>query len=315
MAHVIRNDGRLALALQGGGSFGAFTWGVLDRLLEEGTEFDAISGASAGAVNAVLLASGLQRGGREGARDALRGFWEDVGHAPGLPPFVLSALNASAQFITPYNYPLNMNPMRGLLAKHVDFDRLREEPPMRLLIAATRVRDGAPIIFREDEVSLDAVLASACLPLLQRAVEINGEAYWDGAFSANPPLRRLAIDTGAEDILLVQIMPEEEDKVPHSHAEITHRAQMIAFNASLQHELQALEDLRASTDGTKALLSPSSRKLRHLRLHRIAAADSVADLNGRSMMDTSPGLLRELHDAGREAASGWLFRHETKQAA
>ena len=269
---VIRNsqERRLALALQGGGSFGAFTWGVLDRLVEDHVELDAISGASAGAVNAVLLASGMQRGGPEGARAALTGFWADVAKAPGLPPFMLNALAASAQFISPYNYPLNLNPMRDLLLRHVDFDRLRAHPPMRLFIAATRVRDGSSVIFREVEVSVDVVLASACLPLLHRAVEIDGEAYWDGAYSANPPLRRLATETAAEDILLVQIMPEEEDRVPHSSSEMTQRAQMITFNASLQHELQSLEDLRASCNGTKAVFSPICRKLRrqHLQARR-----------------------------------------------
>ncbi|HME24809.1 MAG TPA: patatin-like phospholipase family protein [Acetobacteraceae bacterium] len=306
---------RLALALQGGGSFGAFTWGVLDRLLEDHVEFDAISGASAGAVNAVLLASGMQRGGPKGARAALTGFWTDVARAPGLPPFMLSALAASAQFLSPYTYPLNLNPMRDLLVKHVDFERLRQQPPMRLFIAATRVRDGSPIIFRESKISLDVVLASACLPLLHRAVEIDGEVYWDGAFSANPPLRRLAIETAAEDILLVEIMPEEEEKVPHSSSEITQRAQMITFNASLQHELQALEDLRASCNGTKAVFSPICRKLRRQHLYRLAATDSVEDLSLHSMMDTSAALLRNLHDAGRDAASAWLAREETEQAA
>jgi len=308
-------DRRLALALQGGGSFGAFTWGVLDRLLQDHVAFDAISGASAGAVNAVLLASGMQRGGPEGARAALTGFWADVAKAPGLPPFMLNALAASAQFISPYNYPLNLNPMRDLLLRHVDFDRLRAHPPMRLFIAATRVRDGSSVIFREVEVSVDVVLASACLPLLHRAVEIDGEAYWDGAYSANPPLRRLATETAAEDILLVQIMPEEEDRVPHSSSEITHRAQMITFNASLQHELQSLEDLRASCNGTKAMFSPICRKLRRQHLHRLAATDSIEDLRSHSMMDTSAALLRKLHDAGRDAASAWLARQELEQAA
>ena len=315
MAIWDRNERRLALALQGGGSFGAFTWGVLDRLLEDGLAIDAISGASAGAVNAVLLASGLQRDGRTGARKALTDFWEDVANAPGLPAYTLSALAASAQFISPYNYPLNINPMRDLLKKHVDFDGLRQHPPMRLFIAATRVRDGAPMVFRETEISLDVVLASACLPLLHRAVEIDGEAYWDGGFTANPPLRCLATDTGAEEILLVQIMPEEEDKVPQSSLEITHRAQMITFNASLQRELQALEDLRANCNGPTALLSSNCRKLGRLHLHRIAATDSVNDLNSHSMMDTSPALLRKLHTAGRSAAYAWLARQETQQAA
>ncbi|HKM64597.1 MAG TPA: patatin-like phospholipase family protein [Acidisphaera sp.] len=315
MADRKRQQGQLALALQGGGSFGAFTWGVLDRLLEDGTEFEAISGASAGAVNAVLLASGLQKGGARGARAALDGFWHDVADTPSLPSFALTALAASTQIVSPYYHnPLGLNPLRDLLAKHVDFDRLRAAPPVRLMIAATRVRDGGLRIFREDEVSLDAVLASACLPTMQRAVEIDGEAYWDGAYSANPPLRRLAIETEAEDILLVQIMPEEVDTVPHLPSEIAQRANLISFNASLQHELQALEDLRAGCHGATALFSPTGRKLRRLQLHRLAAMDWVSDLGARSMLDTSPTLLTELHDAGREAASDWRAG-ETRQAA
>jgi NTE family protein len=313
MAIWDRNERGLTLALQGGGSFGAFTWGVLDRVLEDGLAIDAISGASAGAVNAVLLASGLQRDGRTGARKALAGFWEDVANAPGLPASTLSMLAASAQFISPYKYPFNINPMRNLLDRHVDFDRLLQDPPMRLFIAATRVRDGAPVIFRETETSIDAVLASACLPLLHRAVDIDGEAYWDGGFSANPPLRRLALETSAEEILLLQIMPEEEEKVPQSSLEITHRAQMITFNAALQRELQALEDLRANCTGVTALFSPNCRKRR--RLHRISAADSVEDLHSHSMMDTSAALIRKLHVAGRCAAFAWLARQETQQAA
>src|SRR5271166_6039924 len=237
MADRKRQQGRIALALQGGGSFGAFTWGVLDRLLEDGTEFDAISGASAGSMNAVLLASGLQKGGPDGARAALDGFWHDVADTPSLPSFALTALAASVPFVSPYYHnPLGLNPLRDLLTKHVDFDRLRAAPPVRLMIAATRVRDGGLRIFREDEVSLDSVLASACLPMMQRAVEIDGEAYWDGAYSANP------------------------------------------------------------------------------QLHRLAAMDWVSDLGARSMLDTSPTLLTELHDAGREAASDWRAG-ETRQAA
>ena len=315
MTDLANGDRRLALALQGGGSFGAFEWGLLDRLLEDEVGFDAISGASAGAVNAVLLASGLQRGGREGARKALTGFWEDVASGPSLPTFMLDALAASAHFISPYNYPLNLNPLRDLLKKHIDFDQLRQHPPMRLLIAATRVRDGGGVIFREKDISVDVVLASACLPLLHRAVEIEGEAYWDGAFTANPPLRGLAIETSAADILLVQIMPEETESLPHSSTEISLRAQIIVFNGSLQRELQAFHDLRSSINGPKAVLSPTGRKLRQQHLHRISAADWVENLGSRSMMDTSATLLRSLRDAGREAASDWIGRQETKQAA
>ena len=316
MAGLERKDGRLALALQGGGSFGAFEWGVLDRLLEEGAEFDAISGASAGSVNAVLVASGLQRGGPGGARATLAGFWDDVGETPSLPSFALSALAASVQFVSPYYHnPLGLNPLRDLLAKHVDFDRLRAHPPMGLMIAATRVRDGGLRIFREDEVTLETVLASACLPLMHRAVEIDGEAYWDGAFSANPPIRRLAIETEAEDLLVVQIMPEEIETIPHLATEITQRAHMISFNASLRREMQSLDDLRASCTGTRALLSPTCRKLRRLRVHRLAAMDHVPDLASNSMLDTSRTLLTKLHSAGRQAASEWLSRGEAREAA
>ncbi|HKM64594.1 MAG TPA: patatin-like phospholipase family protein [Acidisphaera sp.] len=315
MADRERQHGRIALALQGGGSFGAFTWGVLDRLLEDGAEFDAISGASAGSINAVLLASGLQKGGPDGARAALDGFWHDVADTPGLPSFALTALAASAPFVSPYYHnPLGLNPLRDLLAKHVDFERLRAAPPVRLMIAATRVRDGGLRIFREDEVSLDAVLASACLPMMQRAVEIDGEAYWDGAYSVNPPLRRLAIETEAEDILLVQIMPEEVDAVPQMPSEIAQRAHEIGFNASLQRELQALEDLRAGCHGATALSLPTARKLQRLRLHRITATDWVSDLGARNMLDTSPTLLTELHAAGRKAVSDGRA-DETRQAA
>jgi NTE family protein len=316
MTHLESHDGKLALALQGGGSFGAFTWGVLDRLLEDGAEIDAISGASAGAVNAVVLASGLQAGGASGARAALDGFWHDVAQTPGVPTFALSAFTASVPLVSPYYHnPLGLNPLRDLLAEHVDFERLRAEPPLRLLIAATRVRDGRLQIFREDDVSLDAVLASACLPMMHRAVEIDGEAYWDGAFSANPPLRRLAIESPVEDILLVQIMPEEVDTVPHLPSEIAQRANAITFNASLQHELQSLEDLRNGCDGARALFSPTARKLRRLHLHRVAATDWVDDLGTQSMLDTSPGLLTRLHDSGREAASQWLASAATQAAA
>jgi len=308
--------GRVALALQGGGSFGAFAWGVLDRLLEQGVGIDAISGASAGAVNAVLVASGLQRGGADGAREVLAEFWKGVGDSPRVPSFALSALAASAQLVSPYYHnPLDLNPLRDLLAKHVDFERLRAEPKRPLLIAATRVRDGNLRLFREDEVSLDAVLASSCLPMLHRAVEIEGEAYWDGAYAANPPLRSLAIEAPTEDILLVQIMPEAVDGVPHSSSEIAQRAHTMAFNAALQRELEALENLRAASRRSTALFSPTCRRLRRLRLHRLAATDWVADLGEQSMVDTSPALLHSLREAGRAAAAQWLEGSPAREAA
>jgi NTE family protein len=298
----------LSLALQGGGSFGAFTSGVLERLLEEpDLRFDMISGASAGAVNAVLLAAGLADGGREAARARLATFWARVGQAT---PIGLNALPAPmtefVRWVSPYQInPLGLNPLRKLLAQSVDFARLREHSPVRLLIAATRVRDGQARLFRENEVTLDVLLASACLPFLQPAVEIDGEAYWDGGFSANPPLRQLVVDTDATNVLLVQLLPDHGTHVPHLPHEISRRAREIAFNASLLHEQEAVEDLRRGCEG-RLFRSALCRKLDALGMHRIAAPDVVEGLARENPLDTSPLLLQRLHQAGRAATEEWL---------
>jgi NTE family protein len=308
---------RLSLALQGGGSFGAFTWGVLDRLLdEERIALDAVSGSSAGALNAVLLASGLAEGGSEIARRGaakrkLARFWKRLSEAgplswiaaataAGLPGFVIS----------PYHLnPFGLNPLRDLLREEVDFARLRSQPPpLRLLIAATRVSDGQLRLFRESEITLEAVLASCCLPQLHHAVEIEGEAYWDGGFSANPPLRQLAIDSEASDILLVQLLPTHEDGTPRNSTEIARRLSGIAFNEPLLKELEALEDLRALCRAQKVLPSKLCRKINRLELHRIAAAEAVPDLNRENPIHVDWPLLSRLHEAGVAAADGWLSR-------
>jgi NTE family protein len=233
-----RHPARLSLALQGGGSFGAFTWGVLDRLLEEeDLELDTVSGASAGAMNAIVLAAGLEAGGPAEARVRLDRFWHHLATSSSLPT-ALSALPA-ATLLSPYlTNPLDLNPLRWAVDEEVDFERLRANPPFRMLIAATNVKDGRLRLFRENEVTTNVILASACLPHIHRAVEIDGEAYWDGGFSANPPLRQLALDGDARDVLLVQIMPEETAEVPHLSADISRRSSAIAFNASLHRELQ-----------------------------------------------------------------------------
>lgn len=298
----------LSLALQGGGSFGAFTWGVLERLLEEpDLPLDMISGASAGAVNAVLLAGGLAEGGRDAARARLATFWERVGQAPPIGLAILPApMTELVRWVSPYQInPLGLNPLRDLLAQSVDFARLREHSPVRLLVAATRVRDGQARLFRENEVTLDVVLASACLPFLQHAVEIDGDAYWDGGFSANPPLRQLVVDSDASDILLVQLLPDHGTAVPHLPHEITRRAREIAFNASLLHEQEAVENLRRSCEG-RLCRSALCRKLDALRMHRIAAPDIVEGLARASPLDTSALLLHRLHQAGRAATEAWL---------
>lgn len=312
-----RGAARLSLALQGGGSFGAFTWGVLDGLLEAGhaAALDQVSGASAGAVNAVLLASGLAEGGADRARVRLRSFWERVGSlgrtgpwgVPQAAGFVLDAMQLSTRLLSPYQLnPLGLNPLRDLLAAEVDFERLRAAPPVKLMVAATRVRDGQLRLFREDEVSLDAVLASACLPYLNHAVEIDDEAYWDGGYSANPPLKQLALETAARDVLLVQIMPDHRDDLPRMPQDISRRLNEMAFHAAFKRELDAVEDLRAACAGPRLLQPEACRRLRRLRVHKLDAADWVPALAGHSMLDMGTGFLEELHDAGRRAAAVWL---------
>ena len=312
----------LSLALQGGGSFGAFTWGFLDRLLEENVALDVVSGASAGAMNAVLLADGLAAGGNEGARERLGQFWHKLAHAgPSLPVGsghgrgMAALFELSTRLASPYQVnPLGLNPLRQLLTEEVDFERLRAESPVRLLIAATRVKDGRLRLFREDEITAEVVLASACLPFLHHAIEIDGEAYWDGGYTANPPLRQLVLDSKARDVILVQLMADEHGGVPHLSPEISRRMLEIAFATSLQKELEALDDLR-DVCRHSLTLSPVCRKLQHLRLHRVSASDNVEHLERESALDTSWSLIARLRERGRVAAQEWVGKNPASRRA
>ena len=297
--------GRLSLALQGGGSFGAFTWGVLDRLLEEeDLPFDVVSGASAGAINAVVMATGLAKGGREEARARLEHFWTRVSEVA--PPSSNAAAAMATRLLSPYQCnPFNVNPLRTILSEEVDFDALRAKPPLRLLIAATRVSDGSLRVFREKAVTLEAVLASACLPLLHHAVEIDGEAYWDGAYSANPPIVPLIAASRASDALVVQIIPTASEETPTSSADIIKRMQQITFNSSLLREMEALSAM-TKLSGPDAEGSALSRKLQRLRLHHINAEKHVPGLAQASALDLDWDFLCGLRDHGRAAAESWL---------
>ena len=311
-----RPNRSLSLALQGGGSFGAYTWGVLDRLLQEQSlGLDMISGTSAGAINAVILADGLAEGGPPTARERLARFWRRISDAAALTPFgqgvtgsaAIEALELSTRWMSPYQLnPLGFNPLRDILAGTVDFARLRAASPVRLLIAATRVKDGSLRLFREDEITLEAVLASACLPLIHHAVEIDGEWYWDGGLSANPPLRQLVIDTEANDILLVQVTPQVRQSLPRSSVEIFRRACQITFNSVLQKELDALGDLTELCRKEGAFRSPLCRKLLRLRLHHISPGEPADILEQASALDLDWRFLSRLKESGGEAAGRWL---------
>ena len=300
----------LSLALQGGGSFGAFTWGVLDRLLDERElHFDTISGASAGAVNAVLLASGLAEGGQDVAKEKLAHFWKrmseaaafmSLANAANIPGMAPAGLGMLTRALSPYQFnPFDLNPLRKALAADVDFARLRREAPVHLMIAATRISDGKLRIFRNDDISLEAVLASACLPQVHRAVEIDGELYWDGGYVANPPLVRLVHESETPNILVVQITPVRIDHPPTTSGEIAKRVDQITFNSSLNSDLDTLE-LAAEVG--------AGPKIKNLRINRIAADELVENLAEQSAADLDWPFLVRLRDSGRLAADNWLAK-------
>ncbi|HET7718079.1 MAG TPA: patatin-like phospholipase family protein [Bauldia sp.] len=312
------------LALQGGGAHGAFTWGVIDKLLEDGRlTFDAVSGTSAGAMNAVVMIDGFARGGPDGARERLQEFWLRVSRGGGkvepghevldeiigfwrtsFQPF--SYFPRLAAVASPYRFnPLNINPLRDLLESLVDFDRVQNCKAIRLFISATNVRTGKIKLFSGKEVTADAVMASACLPNLFHAVEIDGEAYWDGGYMGNPALFPFFEDKGSDDILLVQVNPIRRDEVPRTGSEIVERVSEITFNASLLRELRAI-------DFVNRLLAEhrlDTSKYRPNRLHRIEASKALRNHNAATKMDTSWSFFQELHHAGREAAAAFLHRH------
>jgi NTE family protein len=296
-----RSAGRLALALQGGGALGAFTWGVLDRLLQEpDLPLTAVSGASAGAVNGVVLVSNWVRGGPEAARTALERLWrrlsETASHGrptwlPGLTQAAgAMALDVTARLFSPYQLnPLDLNPLREILAEEIDFAALADRRAPELIIAATRISDGAARLFRRGEITLDAVLASACLPQIHQAVEIGGEGYWDGGYSSNPPLRALVEGTPPDDLLVVQLNPAHHAGLPKSTREITQRLNQVVFNRPLLDEWASLEPEAAAG---------------RFRLHRLVIEPETLPPGGA--LDLDWAFLEALRDQGRTQAGAWL---------
>jgi NTE family protein len=295
---------KLSLALQGGGTFAAFTWGALDRLLEEpDCALDTISGASAGAVNAALVACGLVEGGREGARTALNRFWMRIMHEASFRSLMLiggfSPAGRSVAFGPTLRSgqfdPFDLDPLRQALARDIDFAALQSPACPKLLVAATRVRDGRQQVFGNAEITADVLLASTCPPLIHCAVEIDGESYWDGGFGANPPLVRLVQDSETSNVLVVQVTPARDGYVPITPAAIDRRLDQITANSVLNAEIAALEWARPAA-------APS------LQLFRIAAEDEIDGLAQRSATDLGPGFIRQLHRSGRKAADRFLAK-------
>ncbi len=313
------------LALQGGGAQGAYTWGVLDCLLEDDRlDFEAVSGASAGAMNAVALAQGLVEGGREGARRKLHAFWLSVSQEGALTPsqrklfdayfgaFASSWspayiwLEALTYFASPYELnPLNLNPLRDHLAELIDFEKLRSSGGVDLLIAAANVFTGKGQIFRRGELTADHVMASACLPRLFQAVEIEGVAYWDGGYAGNPPLWPLFYETRTEDVIIVQINPIERHETPRSARDILNRIDEITFNSPLLGELRAVNFVNKLIEEGKL----QHGEYKRMRLHRIGGDGALEKFGAQTKLDTSWPFLTRLRDLGRQSAKAWLERH------
>lgn len=305
----------LALALQGGGAYGAFTWGVLDRLLAEDEVFPrALSGASAGAVNAVITAWGLLQGGREGAREALRRFWTEIGQKSLLSPLGLPGADLHfdiwTRLFSPAQLnPLNIHPLRDILAAMIDFEALRASSEIALFLSATDVATGEPRLFREHEVSLDVLMASTCLPTVTKAVEIDGRSYWDGGFSANPPILPMVLGTDCRTLLVVKLTPDEEPNLPTQASDIVARLRRILVNGSLQRDLSALQEMGALLRRS-ALPSGDLRRIRDLAVRQVAIGHQFFAGSQDSAMSPRPEMLDRLFEAGVAAADALIVQDE-----
>lgn len=313
------------IALQGGGAHGAFTWGLLDRLLDDQRiEIVGVSGTSAGAMNATALVQGLATGGRQAAQELLHDYWATVSTAARLSPIQRTffdvlmgrwSLDLSPGFVlsqqlqrafSPYQLnPLGINPLRDIVAELFDFDVVNQPQSPKLFLSATNVRKGLAKVFRQPDISVDAVMASACLPFLFQAVEIGGEAYWDGGYMGNPPLFPLIDETHVRDLVLIQINPFTRDEIPRTAYEIENRLNEITFNASLIKELRAFYFLKEIIHHEGL----DRGGYRDARLHRIEAEEEMRELSVSSKLNAEWAFLQHLHDIGWRTAEQWLEKH------
>jgi NTE family protein len=323
MDETVRQPVPVDLALQGGGSHGAFTWGVLDRLIEEPwLRIEAISGTSAGAMNAALVADGWTQGGAEGARAALETYWRRVSQAAAFSPLQRSpfdrlmgrwtldtspayvAMDLMTRVLSPYDLnPFGLNPLRTILGEIIDFDRLARAPIL-LFITATNVRTGRGRIFRNAEITADVLLASACLPTMFQAIEIDGEPYWDGGYAGNPTLTPLVRESDAHDTILVQINPRERPEPPRTANEILNRLNEISFNSPLMKELRMIALLRQVADPGHG----EGARWAGMRTHSIWT-DKLADFGASSKLNAEWSFVGMLKEEGRRCAEAFLARH------
>ena len=313
---------KISLALQGGGAHGAFTWGVLDRLLEEDDlEIEGISGTSAGAMNAVVLAEGMIDGGREGAKSALQSFWWEISllgsvfnpirktptekiEDPWNLDWSLSYTyhELMSRILSPYqSNPLNINPLKWILEKKLNFKKLCDSP-IKLFIAATSVTTGRARIFKHDEVTLDSLLASACIPFIFQAIKIDDDYYWDGGYMGNPVLWPLIYKCSSEDILLIQINPIIRKEIPYTSNDIINRLNEITFNSSLIAEMRAINFVSRLIEKGKL----SQDEYKDVKMHVIKQDTTHSDLNASSKLNTNWSFFQHLKNMGRHTTETWL---------
>ena len=317
------------LALQGGGAHGAFTWGVLDHLLADGRlAIEGISGASAGAMNAIMLADGLARGGPQEAQKRLAEFWRAASLSGNLPPLqravvdrmlsflpiegtpVQAWLDALSQLYSPYDVnPLNINPLRDLIERFVDFEAVRNCEALQLFITATNVYTGRLHVFSRKKISAQAIMASACLPNLFRAVEIDGVPYWDGGYLGNPVIFPFFRTTDTEDVLVVQINPLVRHSVPTSAQEIINRVNEITFNSSLLDEFRAIEFVGRLIDQRRLPRGRGPGQYRRINVHRIVLDSEGKAFTAASKLSNDYEFFEMLRDNGRRAARRFLDEH------
>lgn len=319
------NSKKVNLALQGGGAHGAFAWGVLDKLLEDGrVTFDAVSATSAGAMNASVLGYGLTIGGAEGAREELEKFWKKISDEGAKGPLqpswidkaignhsldyspVFMMMDILSRIMSPYELnPMNINPLRKVLESSIDFNVLREGCPIKLFLSATNVRTGKVRMFENHEIGPDQVLASGCLPFMFQTVEIDGEGYWDGGYMGNPAIFPLIYGSKTNDVVIVHINPLNRDEIPKSAKDIMNRINEISFNSSLMREMRAIAFVSHLIDDGQL----QDDKHRRMLIHSIQEEAFMNSLGVTSKLNPDWGFMKKLRDVGRECATKWLDEH------
>jgi NTE family protein len=315
----------VTVALQGGGAHGAFTWGVLDQLLSDRRlRIEGISGTSAGAMNGTMVAEGFRKDGAEGARQSLERFWREISAIGRFGPFARTPLDsmvnpaapdhtpgymlfdAVSRYLSPYQFnPLNYNPLLEVLRSRVDFARVRACVDLNLFVAATNVRTGKVRIFRREELTADMVMASAALPNVFQAVEIEGDPYWDGGYMGNPAIFPLIYECDTADVILVQINPTQRDETPTTTPEIQDRLNEITFNATLMREMRAIAFVTRLLDEGRL----DGDRYKRMYMHRVAMPDELSHLSVASKFNAEWSFLTNLRDLGRRQAAAWLDQH------